>query len=227
MIIIIATFISFSWKSYPLIFQVRTSRITRPAVSSQLSRTAQGLGSSGQMKHVLHHCLKPELPPTKLFWMCLCCTLSFLDYIAGKRTGDTFLHILRGIRHPWLTQFQRYLAICLSQGLLKIPGREGVGNHSQSPKSKLEPPAQLPSAELLCPDFTSLFLTPLNVYPLTACLHASQRKLLLGESPHTVCDFTKKPRTQTPTQRRKKRTDFYKKGELLMANESVFGVCVF
>lgn len=103
MIIIRATFISFSWKSYPLIFQVRTSRITTSGVSSQLSRTAQGLGGSGRMKHVLHRCLKPLLPPRKLVWMFLSCIFSFLDYEARKRAGDTFLHIFRGIRHPWLT----------------------------------------------------------------------------------------------------------------------------
>lgn len=90
MIIITATFISFSWKSYPLIFQGRMSRTTRSGVSSQFPRTAQGLGSSGQMRHVLHRCLEPALPPTKLFWMCLLGILSFLDYIARKRAEDRF-----------------------------------------------------------------------------------------------------------------------------------------
>lgn len=102
---------------------------------------------------------------------CVClASSSFLDYIARKRAGDTFLHIFRGIRQPWLAQFQWYLAICLSQALLKIPGRERVGNQNHSPKSNLEPPAQLPSCSVLISPL-SLFDTPKCIahYTMSTC----------------------------------------------------------
>lgn len=42
--------------------------------------------------------------------------------------------------------------------------KAGAGSHSQSPKSKLEPLAQLPGAERLCPGFT-----PLCLFAVSGC----------------------------------------------------------
>lgn len=156
------------------------------------------------MKLVLPQCPKAVLPSHKAVVVCLHCTLTFLIYTARKRAGDTFLHLFKGTRHPWLTH--------QNLSSWKIPGRAGAGNYSQSPKSiwGLQP---------RCPDWAALswfhlLLTSLNAWPITECLHAPWGKLHFGKSPHTMWDFTRKNIKTNPSTRgrKKRRNHFNEKG---------------
>lgn len=161
-VIITVIFISFSWNLILLFFMSGYEKRSRSGASCQLSGQCRAWVAQDRWSL---SCITISLCylPRRCF-VCVCSPSS--AYLAKKkRPEDTFLRIFGGIRHPWLTQLQWYLTVCLSKALLKIPGRARGGNHSQRSKWKVEPPAQLPSTELLCPDFTSLslFLTSLNV----------------------------------------------------------------
>lgn len=123
--------------------------------------------------------------------MCLCCTPRFLIYTARKRAGDTFLHLLKGMR----------LADSLSPGFIFI------GNPRQSRSWKSQSPKSSRSLQPSCQDWAALswfhlLLTSLNVWPITECLRAPWGKL----PTHT------KTQKQTPAQgREKKRSRFNEK----------------
>lgn len=154
------------------------------------------------MKLVLHHCLKPLLPPTKLLW-CVCAAPSAYWFTQPGKEQEThfYTHLREWDAHGWLTFTTVYL-YWKSQELeisVKAPDRAGASS-----------PAAQDWAAL---SWFHLLLTSLNIWPITECLHAPWGKLHFGESPHTMWDFTRKTRKQTPAQGRKKKRHHFNEKE--------------
>lgn len=107
--------------------------------------------------------------------------------------------------------------------------KAGAASPSRSPKSKVEPLAQLPNTELLCPGFP-----PLCLFAVSGCAAhygTSARfveKAALWSKPTHRVRVHKKSQENKPWHREGEVREviFNEKGELLVANESLSGVCV-
>lgn len=146
-----------SWRHSPFFFfQTQNNKIWR----SQWPRVSRNRWSSSCIS-VPNLCCSHRAAV-----MCLCCTPRFLIYTARKRAGDTFLHLLKGMR----------LADSLSPGFIFI------GNPRQSRSWKSQSPKSSRSLQPSCQDWAALswfhlLLTSLNVWPITECLRAPWGKL--------------------------------------------------